>query len=116
MFQGLEEAIKKNRQEVILDVNGKGQLTYKVELPGGKSSQFTIDLQEKDTDTLAIFERRFEERFEQISQRVSRVELQNDLHEKDIAFSNRETFLISTTHKTFETRLGLLGTHILDFS
>jgi len=77
MFQGLEQAIAKTFKEVALTFNGSGKLTYKIGFSVGpiqKDHQFTIDLQEKNNDALTIFEKKIEDRFDRLVQRVSNIE------------------------------------------
>jgi len=77
MFQGLEQAITKTFKEVTMTFNGSGKLTYKIGFSVGpiqKDHQFTIDLQEKNNDALTIFEKKVEDRFGKLSQRISNIE------------------------------------------
>jgi len=77
MFRGLEDAIKKTFKEVTLTFNGSGKLTYKIGFSVGpiqKDHQFTIDLQERSNDALTIFEKKVEDRFDRLAQRISDIE------------------------------------------
>jgi len=83
MFQAFEDAIQKAYPEVSLTFNGSGKLTYRVSFSVGpikKDQQFTIELQEKKIDALTMFERKVENRFEKLSQKLAYLEQSGNIN------------------------------------